>query len=215
MRNKEEKAMERETSSDQGTIDSILVGQIPYLRRYARGLTRNAADADDLVQSCLVRALTNMHRFEKDTNLRAWLLTILHNMFIDTVRKNRRAREAFEAAGIAADGVTQGPNQFHHVQVIELEHAIADLPAEQRSTLLLVALEDLTYEEAANVTGVPVGTVRSRLSRARHTLLKMFEGMDLDDILKQGRHAKANGRKIAARRSANDETPVHQHRLVA
>jgi RNA polymerase sigma-70 factor (ECF subfamily) len=213
--------MEREVSGDQAGIDSILVDQIPYLRRYARGLTRNAADADDLVQSCLMRALTNMHRFEKDTNIRAWLLTILHNMFIDTVRKQRRARDAFEAAGIAADGVTQGPNQFHHIQVIELEHAIAELPAEQRSTLLLVALEDLTYEEAAKVTGVPVGTVRSRLSRARHTLLKMFEGLDLEDMLKQSKTGKAHGHKHMGRsevveyRRAQHQAPVHHHRLVA
>lgn len=213
--------MERDTTSDQ-PIDSILVGQIPYLRRYARGLTRNAADADDLVQSCLIRALTNMHRFEKDTNLRAWLLTILHNIFIDTVRKQRRAREAFEAAGIAADGVIQGANQFHHIQVIELEQAIADLPAEQRSTLLLVALEDLTYEEAAKVTGVPVGTVRSRLSRARHTLVKAFDGMDLEDILKQDKQAMAHGRRprarsagIAAGNGSRRTTFSPRHKLVA
>jgi RNA polymerase sigma-70 factor, ECF subfamily len=210
--------MERETTSDQ-PIDSILVGQIPYLRRYARGLTRNAADADDLVQSCLMRALTNMHRFEKDTNLRAWLLTILHNMFIDTVRKHRRAREAFEAAGIAADGVTQGANQFHHIQVIELEQAIAGLPSEQRSTLLLVALEDLTYEEAAKVTGVPVGTVRSRLSRARHTLMRVFDGMNLEDILKQSKHGKMHERRHVARASTvtrnRAAAAIHHHRMVA
>ena len=199
-------------------IDSILTGHIPYLRRYARGLARNTADADDLVQSCLLRALTNFHRFEQNTNLRAWLLTILHNIFIDTVRKNRRARDAFETAGIAADGVIQGPNQFQHMQVVELERAIEELPAEQRSTLLLVALEDLTYEEAARVTGVPVGTVRSRLSRARHTLLAAMEGTENDGL--KNRVAQAKRRMGRAEQddgvaSASPSVRALAHRLVA
>jgi RNA polymerase sigma-70 factor (ECF subfamily) len=199
-------------------IDSILTGQIPYLRRYARGLARNAADADDLVQSCLLRALTNFHRFEKNTNLRAWLLTILHNIFIDTVRKNRRAREAFEAAGIAADGVSQGANQFEHMQVVELKRAIERLPAEQRSTLLLVALEDLTYEETARVTGVPVGTVRSRLSRARHALLTVIEGAEIEGL--KDRVVRAKRRidrmeRCTVRRAASSSARALARRLVA
>jgi RNA polymerase sigma-70 factor (ECF subfamily) len=186
-------------------LAAILTEQIPYLRRYARGLTHNVADADDLVQSCLLRALTNMHRFEKNTNLRAWLLTILHNIFIDTVRKRRRARETFEAAGIASDGLSQAANQFHRVQVSELERAVAQLPPEQRSTLLLVALEDLTYEEAARVTGVPVGTVRSRLSRARQMLLNVVEGFSVDEDENDpelGRVRRTLKRRAAAAREA-------------
>jgi len=205
-------------SLDQAPIDSILTGQIPYLRRYARGLARHAADADDLVQSCLLRALTNFHRFEKNTNLRAWLLTILHNIFIDTVRKNRRARDAFEAAGIAADGVSQGPNQFQHMQVVELEQAIEQLPAEQRSTLLLVALEDLTYEEAARVTGVPVGTVRSRLSRARHTLLVAIEGTEIDGLKERVSQAKrriAKAERGSVADAASSSVQALARRLVA
>ncbi|MGE5539465.1 MAG: sigma-70 family RNA polymerase sigma factor [Gemmatimonas sp.] len=188
-------------------LSATLTEQIPYLRRYARGLTHNVADADDLVQSCLLRALTNMHRFEKNTNLRAWLLTILHNIFIDTVRKRRRARETFEAAGIASDGLSQSANQFHRVQVTELEQAVAQLPPEQRSTLLLVALEDLTYEEAARVTGVPVGTVRSRLSRARQMLLNVVEGVSIDDVERDpelGRARRALKRRAAAARQAEE-----------
>jgi RNA polymerase sigma-70 factor (ECF subfamily) len=194
---------------------ATLTEHIPYLRRYARGLTHNVADADDLVQSCLVRALTNMHRFEQNTNLRAWLLTILHNIFIDTVRKRRRARETFEAAGIAADGLSQSANQFHHVQVTELGRAVAQLPPEQRSTLLLVALEDLTYEEAARVTGVPVGTVRSRLSRARQTLLNLVEGISADEAEAHpglGRMRRALKRRAAA---AREREEAERRRLVA
>lgn len=196
-------------------VESILVGQIPYLRRYARGLTHNAADADDLVQSCLLRALTNFHRFEKDTNLRAWLLTILHNIFIDTVRKRRRAREAFEAAGIATDGLSQAPNQLHRIQVGELKEAIAQLPAEQRSTLLLVALEDLTYEEAARITGVPVGTVRSRLSRARQMLVGVVNGLSLDDVKKRPGLARSFAAAKKRRSAARSGAQANPRRMVA
>jgi RNA polymerase sigma-70 factor (ECF subfamily) len=196
-------------------VESILVCQIPYLRRYARGLTHNAADADDLVQSCLLRALTNFHRFEKDTNLRAWLLTILHNIFIDTVRKRRRAREAFEAAGIATDGLSQAPNQLHRIQVGELKEAIAQLPAEQRSTLLLVALEDLTYEEAARITGVPVGTVRSRLSRARQMLIGVVNGLSLDDVKKRPGLARSFAAAKKRRSATRSDTPANPRRMVA
>jgi RNA polymerase sigma-70 factor (ECF subfamily) len=196
-------------------VESILVCQIPYLRRYARGLTHNAADADDLVQSCLLRALTNFHRFQKDTNLRAWLLTILHNIFIDTVRKRRRAREAFEAAGIATDGLSQAPNQLHRIQVGELKEAIAQLPAEQRSTLLLVALEDLTYEEAARVTGVPVGTVRSRLSRARQMLIGVVNGLSLDDVKKRPGLARSFAAAKKRRSAARSDAQTDPRRMVA
>jgi RNA polymerase sigma-70 factor (ECF subfamily) len=195
-------------------LSATLTEQIPYLRRYARGLTHNVADADDLVQSCLLRALTNMHRFEQNTNLRAWLLTILHNIFIDTVRKRRRARETFEAAGIAADGLSQSANQFHRVQVTELGRAVAQLPPEQRSTLLLVALEDLTYEEAARVTGVPVGTVRSRLSRARQMLLNMVEGVSVDEADTDPELGRLR-RAIKRRAEAAAREPGDRRRLVA
>lgn len=161
-----------------GAAASVLVGQIPYLRRYARGLTRNPADADDLVQGCLVRALANLHRFQMDTNVRAWLLTILHNLFIDGVRKTQRMRDAFIAADLARGGLLQPPNQVHHIQLTELGNALSKLPPEQQFTLSLVVLDDMTYEEAASITGVPVGTIRSRLSRARQALLMALDGLD-------------------------------------
>lgn len=172
----------QESEKREGPIQSILSGQIPYLRRYARGLTHNVADADDLVQGCLVRAVANLHRFQRDTNIRAWLLTIMHNLFIDGARKKRRMREAFEAANVAQGGLLQLPNQVHRIQLTELETALSRLPPEQKSTLLLIALEDRTYEEAAAITGVPVGTVRSRLSRARQSLVAAIDGLDADDL---------------------------------
>lgn len=200
-----------EQSNRDGQAGSILAGQIPYLRRYARGLTRNATDADDLVQSCLVRALANLHCFERDTNLRAWLRTILHNVFIDGTRKKLRARQAFEATSVAKEGLSQPPNQILHLQVGELERALTRLPDEQKSTLLLVALEDLTYEEAARVTGVPVGTVRSRLSRARRALLNAVEGGGIDGL----RDESALIRSTESRRprvvAESVERPVGDH----
>jgi DNA-directed RNA polymerase specialized sigma24 family protein len=110
------------------------------------------------------------------------LLTIMHNLFIDGVRKKRRMREAFEAANVAQGGLLQLPNQVHRIQLTELEAALSLLPPEQKSTLLLIALEDRTYEEAAVITGVPVGTVRSRLSRARQSLLAAIDGLGADDL---------------------------------
>ncbi|MFN4282804.1 MAG: sigma-70 family RNA polymerase sigma factor [Alphaproteobacteria bacterium] len=161
---------------------NLLVPEIPYMRRYARALTRNAADADDLVQNALMRAVANFDRFEDGTNLRAWLLTIVHNVFIDGTRKAKRERDANQLAEERMSGLYTSPSQMAALQIGELEDALARLPEEQRITLILVALEDMSYEEAAKVTGVPVGTVRSRLSRARHAVMGMIEGLTMDDI---------------------------------
>ncbi len=169
-------------TKDNKKIESVLVSHIPYLRRYARALTRNAADADDLVQTALMRGIVNMDRFEPGTNLRAWLLTIMHNVFIDGVRKAKRARDADESAESMMSGLYTRPNQVENLQLGDLQSAMERLPEEQRTTLILVALEDMSYEEAAKVTGVPVGTVRSRLSRARHALIRMVDGLTINEI---------------------------------
>jgi RNA polymerase sigma-70 factor (ECF subfamily) len=171
--------VENKTSSKDS---SLLVPEIPYLRRYARALTRNAADADDLVQTALMRAVANFDRFETSTNLRAWLLTIVHNVFIDSTRRVKRERDGNETAEERMGGLVTSPNQVAALQLGKLESALARLPQEQRITLILVALEDMSYEEAAKVTGVPVGTVRSRLSRARHAVMAMIEGLTMEDI---------------------------------
>ena len=145
-------------------------------------------------------------------------MTILHNIFIDTVRKNQRARNAFETAGITADRISQGPNQFQHLQVVELEQAIEQLPPEQRSTLLLIALEDMTYEEVADVTGVPVGTVRSRLSRARHKLLAAMEGAEivgLQDRVARAQHRLDRAEQNARAASVSPSARALAQRLVA
>lgn len=197
-------------SKDKDAVTSIMVGQIPYLRRYARALTQNASDADDLVQNCLVRAISKMDRFEEGTNLRAWLLAILHNIFIDSFRKKRRAREVCETTETIQSGMFTPANQFRRVQVTDVAAALVKLPAAQRSTLLLIALENLTYEEVARITEVPVGTVRSRLSRARHALIEMVEGSNIEEV-ERAREIAAAGNNPPDVGSISDEAPKLSH----
>src|SRR5712671_7641631 len=146
--------------------------EIPRLRRYARALTRDINAADDLVQDCLTRALSKVHLWQKGTDLRAWLFTILHNQYVNHVR--RAVREG-SAVGLSDSEpmLTSAPNQGKRLELRDLERAIAKLPEEQRSVLLLVGLEGMRYEEVAAVLDVPVGTIRSRLSRGREALRKL------------------------------------------
>lgn len=146
--------------------------EIPRLRRYARALTRDLAAADDLVQDSLARALGKMHLWHKGTDLRAWLFTILHNQYVNSIR--RSVREGTKVGLGDNDALlSRAPQQGHRLELRDLERAIAKLPDEQRTAILLVGLEGMRYEEAAAVLGVPVGTVRSRLSRGRDALRKL------------------------------------------
>jgi RNA polymerase sigma-70 factor (ECF subfamily) len=147
----------------------LLEPEIPRLRRYARALTRDAVRADDLVQSCLVRALAKSHLWQVGTDLRAWLFTILHNQHVNDVR--RSVREGVSVPVEDAGPVLTVPStQGASLQLRDLDRALAQLPEEQRQVLLLVGLEGMRYEEVAVVLDVPVGTVRSRLSRGRDML---------------------------------------------
>jgi len=149
--------------------------EIPRLRRYARALTRDINAADDLVQDCLARALSKVHLWQKGTDLRAWLFTILHNQYVNHVR--RAVREgAVVGLSDSEPLLTSAPNQSKRLELRDLERAIARLPEEQRSVLLLVGLEGMRYEEVAQVLDVPVGTIRSRLSRGRE-MLRQLMGM--------------------------------------
>ena len=147
---------------------------IPRLRRYARALTRDGNRADDLVQECLVRALAKRHLFQPGTDLRAWLFTLLHNQHVNEIR---RAAPLGNVAGV--DELAPVPvegNAIPSVELKDLERAIAKLPIEQRQAVLLVGLEGMPYDEVASVLNVPIGTVRSRLSRGRD-LLRHLMGM--------------------------------------
>jgi RNA polymerase sigma-70 factor, ECF subfamily len=154
-----------------------LEAEIPRLRRYARALTRDITRADDLVQSCLVRAIDKQHLWQPGTDLRAWLFTILHNQNVNDVR--RVVREGTSVClEDAAPMLTMQANAMEVLQLRDLERALAQLPPEQRQVILLIGLEGMSYEETASILGIPIGTVRSRLSRGRDQLRYL---MSMDD----------------------------------
>lgn len=152
--------------------DDALLAEIPRLRRYARALTGDPTRADDLVQDTLERALAKS-RLWRPGNLRAWLLTMMHNVFVNQYHASGALE--FRAPEDLPELPVRG-QQSDGIEVRELQHALQRLSPEQREVLLLVALEDLSYEEAARVLGTPVGTVMSRLSRARDRLRQILEG---------------------------------------
>jgi RNA polymerase sigma-70 factor (ECF subfamily) len=147
--------------------------EIPRLRRYARALTRDAIAADDLVQDCLVRGLSKQHLWKEGTDLRAWLFTILHNQYVNQVRRAVR-----EGAAVAINetepSLTRAADQGRRLELRDLDRGLARLPEEQRTVILLVGLEGMRYEAVAEIIGVPVGTVRSRLSRGREALRRLM-----------------------------------------
>jgi RNA polymerase sigma-70 factor (ECF subfamily) len=150
----------------------LLEEQIPRLRRYARALTRDLSRADDLVQSCLTRAISKQHLWQPGTDLRAWLFTILHNQHVNDVRRSVREGIAVELGEVHQQTVQS--NAIPSLELRDLERAMGKLPAEQRAVILLVGLEGMAYEEVAAVLNVPVGTVRSRLSRGRDQLRRLM-----------------------------------------
>lgn len=154
-------------------IAQLIEAEIPRLRRYARALTRGQEGADDLVQETLLRALEKTHLWQAGTNLRAWLFTLLHNNYVNTVRRSARQGHRVD---VEFAGLTTPAHQQRALELRDLERAIARLPEDQRTALLLIALEGMKYEEAAAVLDVPVGTIRSRLSRAREALRQMLDG---------------------------------------
>jgi RNA polymerase sigma-70 factor, ECF subfamily len=155
-------------------LNRLIEQEIPRLRRYARALTRNTERADDLVQETLARALVKEHCWQPGTDLRAWLFTIMHNQNVNIVRRAVREPavvdiEQASATLIATSDPTESRNIF------ELERAMAQLPGEQRQVILLVGLEGMSYQDAAGILSIPVGTVRSRLSRGRDGLRKLLD----------------------------------------
>jgi RNA polymerase sigma-70 factor (ECF subfamily) len=150
-------------------ITQAFEAEIPCLRRYARRLTRDNIAADDLVQECLVRGLDKQHLWQEGTNLRAWLCTILHNQHINQLRRAGREGVAVELSEFGKP-LTCLPTQDKRLELRDLKRALKELPEGQRDAVLLIGLEGLDYDKAAAVTGVPVGTVRSRLSRGRAKL---------------------------------------------
>jgi RNA polymerase sigma-70 factor (ECF subfamily) len=149
--------------------------QIPQLRRYARALTGDAWAADDLVQDTLERACDRWQLWKAGTDLRAWLFTVMHNLHVDGARRalRQQAGQHVDIDEMAHELAAPGgvPDQ-----AIDLQRCLLRLPEEQREVLLLVTLQDLGYEDVARITGTPIGTVMSRLSRARTRLRELMEG---------------------------------------
>jgi len=149
-----------------------LVDLIPRLRRYARALAGDRASADDLVQDTLERAWAKLHLYRRGTDLRAWLFTVMHNVHVNKVR----AARSTDPLDDEMPELAQRAAQSDALVVRDLDRAIARLPAEQRAVLLLVTLEEMSYEQVARTLGIPIGTVMSRLSRAREKLRSMMTG---------------------------------------
>lgn len=151
-----------------------LEAEIPRLRRFARFMTRDVDYADDLVQECLTRAIANITSWQPGTNLRAWLFVILKNVFRNDKRREKHEvahlnRLENEAISFAA------PQQHTHLALSEIQSAFLQLTEDHREVLMLIAVEGLRYEEAASILDISVGTVKSRLSRARSALRALVE----------------------------------------
>jgi len=147
---------------------------VPNLRRYARALTRDREQADDLVQDCLERALSRRHLWSEDGNTRAWLFTIMHNIHANDTRRNSN-RPGTVPLDDDAVQAARPPGQMLRVTGLETAAALQELPEEQRQVILLVALEGMSYGEVAETMGIAQGTVMSRLSRGRERLRRLME----------------------------------------
>jgi RNA polymerase sigma-70 factor (ECF subfamily) len=157
-----------------------LVAALPRLRRYARVLTGDANRADDLVQDTLARAWEKRSLWQAGSDLRAWLFTIMHNVHVNqyAIRKRRQTETSLDSDEGMSGGwqIAVRATQSDRVELAEVLAHVARLPVEQREVLILAAVEELRYEEIARVQGVPIGTVMSRLNRAREKLRRMSAG---------------------------------------
>lgn len=156
-------------------FENLLVEQIPALRRYAWALSGDSNQVDDLVQECLTRAISRRKLWISQKGMRPWLFTILHNIFVNTLRRVgsspvSSSLEDYENSAISASDADA------MCVLSDFEQSLKQLPVDQREALLLVGMEQLSYKEASKVAGVPVGTIMSRLSRARQQLSKNLDG---------------------------------------
>jgi RNA polymerase sigma-70 factor (ECF subfamily) len=155
-------------------ILQLVEPMIPALRRYARGLLRDAAAADDLVQDCLERVIAHWHRRRND-DPRTWVFAILHNLAVNRLRQMARRGEHLPFEKVDESAFARQPTQEDSLMRRDILQALEQLPGEQRSVLLLVSVEDLSYSQTAQVLAIPIGTVMSRLSRARERLRQILE----------------------------------------
>ena len=162
------------------SVRDALVSAVPNLRAFAISLTGNYHFADDLVQETLLKAWAHRDKFEPGTNLRAWLFTILRNTYFSEFRKRRR--EVQDVDGEKAAQLATPPEQYGHLDLADFRAALKQLSSDQREALLLVGAEGFSYEEAAEIIGCAVGTVKSRVNRARVRLAEIMSVTSLNDL---------------------------------
>ncbi len=167
-------------SDDDAAFRAGLVAAIPHLRGFAYSLLRDWDRTDDIVQETITRAWKYQDRFERGTSLDAWLFTILRNIVYSAQRK--RGREVEDVDGRLSGRLAVLPDQQSHLDFEDLRAALQKLPLDQREALLLVAAEGLSYEEAAKIAGVPAGTIKSRVNRARGRLARLLAVEQEEDI---------------------------------
>ena len=164
----------------QTSVRDGMLAAIPSLRAFAISLCGNVDRADDLVQETLTRAMANINSFEPGTNMSAWLFTILRNLFRSEYRKRRR--EVEDGDGSYAESLTTQPEQSSHIEFEEFRTALAKLPSDQREALILVGAAGFSYEEAAAICKCAVGTVKSRVNRARVRLAALLSIETAEDF---------------------------------
>src|ERR1044072_1103821 len=162
------------------SVRAAILAGVPSLRAFAISLCGNVDRADDLVQETLLRALANIHSFQPGTNMSAWLFTILRNHFRSEYRKRRR--EVEDADGHYAESLTSHPEQHGQLELSEFRGALSKLPEEQREALILVGASGFSYEAAADICGCAIGTVKSRVNRARPRLAELMAIQGADDF---------------------------------
>jgi RNA polymerase sigma-70 factor (ECF subfamily) len=173
-----------------------LIAEIPNLRAFAASLSGSVTLADDVVQDTLLRAWSNSDKFQEGTNLRAWLFTILRNTYYSHYRK--RAREVQDTDGMYAGRLAVAGDQISHLELADFRKALAKLPPEQREALTMIGATGLSYEEAAEICGVAIGTIKSRLNRARTKLAELLSAEGLEGTRWEAR-ASAHGERSGER----------------
>ena len=166
-----------------------LIATIPNLRAFAFSLCSNKHTASDLVQETLLKAWTHRDKFQAGTNLKAWLFTILRNVYFSEFRRGRR--EVQDIDGAAAANLATLPEQLGHMDIIDFRRALEKLAVDQREALILVGAEGFSYEEAAEISGCAVGTVKSRVNRARARLANIMNVTDANDFGPDGTFQQA------------------------
>jgi RNA polymerase sigma-70 factor (ECF subfamily) len=161
-------------------LRDAMLAAVPSLRAFAISLSGNVDRADDLVQETLLRAIANIDSFQPGTNMSAWMFTILRNLFRSEYRKRRR--EVEDTDGSYADSLKSHPEQGSHLEFKEFKSALAKLPPDQREALILVGASGFSYEEAAAICECAVGTIKSRVNRARTRLADLLSIESAEDF---------------------------------